>query len=336
MSGLARVEIAAIQHSGVESTRQSLEQIQMKLNNSAFRLHDSESVFMASGNALECFLKFTGCAVVFFHPPWKVGWRYAIRLRLLVRQLKARDIDVVLCCNERSEARVTRIVGIPSWEMNQNMHVPEKVYFPLDGCENLYDAIYFAQAKAFKRIHLASQVQRLFVLTYACKQRRGEHGEFYDLHGFEPRVKHCQFNRSFIEDPDELRRLLSSSTCGLCLSSKEGAMWASMEYLMSGLPIVTTRSTGGRDHYFDGDYTTWVAANPRAVAIAVEHYKNHPLDPAFVRTRVLAKVRTERERFLMDVNRYLAAKRLPSCDAEYIWGGEQGIYSRHQPIVPNA
>ena len=43
------------------------------------------------------------------------------------------------------------------------------------------------------------------------------------------------------------QRHLNRARVGLCLSAREGAMFASMEYLLSGLPIVTTPSMGGRD-----------------------------------------------------------------------------------------
>ena len=40
------------------------------------------------------------------------------------------------------------------------------------------------------------------------------------------------------------------SQVGLCLSKSEGAMFASIEYLLCGLPIVSTKSVGGRDIFF--------------------------------------------------------------------------------------
>ena len=34
------------------------------------------------------------------------------------------------------------------------------------------------------------------------------------------------------------------------MSSQEGAMYSSVEYLLCGLPIVSTKSTGGHDVFF--------------------------------------------------------------------------------------
>ena len=54
-------------------------------------------------------------------------------------------------------------------------------------------------------------------------------------------------------DAAELCHWLNRSRTGLCLSEREGAMFASIEYLLCGLPIVTTPSIGGRHVFFEAD-----------------------------------------------------------------------------------
>jgi glycosyltransferase involved in cell wall biosynthesis len=44
---------------------------------------------------------------------------------------------------------------------------------------------------------------------------------------------------------------LARAVVGLCLSTVEGSNYASMEYMLAGLPIVSTPSIGGREVYFD-------------------------------------------------------------------------------------
>ena len=45
-------------------------------------------------------------------------------------------------------------------------------------------------------------------------------------------------------DVEQVRRILVQSHCGLALSTEEGAMYASGEYLLAGLPVVTTALGG--------------------------------------------------------------------------------------------
>lgn len=57
-------------------------------------------------------------------------------------------------------------------------------------------------------------------------------------------------------------------------------MFASMEYLLCGLPIVSTPSIGGRDVFFDKDYVEIVEPDPHAVKEAViEMVRRRVRDP---------------------------------------------------------
>ena len=71
----------------------------------------------------------------------------------------------------------------------------------------------------------------------------------------------------------EVNRHLNRAGVGLCLSEREGAMFASTEYLLSGLPVVSTPSTGGRHVYYDEEYCWTVPPDPRSVAEAVAALK---------------------------------------------------------------
>ena len=97
---------------------------------------------------------------------------------------------------------------------------------------------------------------------------------------------------------EEVRRILVQSWCGLALSAQEGAMYASGEYLLAGLPVVTTRSRGGRDAFYHPDYVATVEDRPEAVAAAVLDFKERKLDPATVRNRTIALFREHRRRLI--------------------------------------
>lgn len=303
----------------------------MKLKNSAFKLHPTANYFMCSGDGLECFLNYPDHAIVFFHPPWSIGIRYALRLALTVRKLRHREIDVIICCNEPSESKLMNSFGVTAYHLNQNMHLSEQVYRPVDGLSIAYDAIYAAQASKFKRIHLACKIERLYVLTYRCKFKDSEGRN--DLYAFEPSISHCDYNKNFIYNKEDIVQLYSLSACGLALSKKEGAMWASMEYLMAGLPVVTTKNIGGRDHYFDREYTKWVAPNADAVREGVNFFLKNPPERHSIREKVMCKVKRDRQKFLEILNAHLVSHDFSEASYEYIWGGNRGILDLHQPIL---
>ena len=74
---------------------------------------------------------------------------------------------------------------------------------------------------------------------------------------------------------------LSRARVGLCLSEEEGAMFASIEYLLCGLPVVSTPNMGGRDFFFDEKFSQTVDPSEEAVRVGVEKMISLRLDPAY-------------------------------------------------------
>ena len=65
------------------------------------------------------------------------------------------------------------------------------------------------------------------------------------------------------------------SKVGLCLSKAEGAMYSSMEYLLCGLPIVSTKSIGGRDEFFTDKNCIFAKDNSKSVKDCVDKWLNN-------------------------------------------------------------
>ena len=98
--------------------------------------------------------------------------------------------------------------------------------------------------------------------------------------------------------PEDMYKYINQARVGLCLSAEEGAMYASAEYLLCGLPVVSTRSTGGRDTYFDDTYVKIVEDTPEAVAEGVEEMIERNIDPHYIRERTITKMKEHRDTFI--------------------------------------
>ncbi len=96
--------------------------------------------------------------------------------------------------------------------------------------------------------------------------------------------------------PEEVNQAINRAHVGLCLSPVEGAMFASTEYLLAGLPVVTTESKGGREILFDDLYCSTVADDPSAVADAVCQWKMRAVSPELIRAKTMDKLKTHRAR----------------------------------------
>lgn len=263
-----------------------------------------------------------GPITVLFHPPWWLHPVGALRLRKKIRALgRRRPARVIVCANTWAERCFAAAAGLEARWHNQNIHAREGVFYPearTPGTQ-AYEAIYTAALEPYKRMGLARGVPALYVLTYKSGQTGG-----WDVHKEHPELATAGYNRHFLGE-DAVRALYAASDCGLALSRVEGAMWAAMEYMLCGLPVVSTRSFGGRDQFRDDYYWRTVAASPEAVAAGVRAWRENPPDRQEVRRRVLAKVEAGRARFAQFATRLGSTREAVAAFHHRVWGGPEGI-----------
>ena len=95
----------------------------------------------------------------------------------------------------------------------------------------------------------------------------------------------------------EINELLNKSCVGLCLSQIEGAMYASIEYLYCGLPLISTPSHGGRAEFFDPEYTLIVPDDVDSIADAVQTHSFSCNDPWLIRKKTLNHIDLHRNTY---------------------------------------
>lgn len=211
---------------------------------------------------------------------------------------------VVLSATENQQ-KIFAENGIETIFCNQNCFSDESIYRPLPEVEKRFDAVYDARMSPFKRHCLAGEVSRLALITnihdgkidpdYARETKACLKGAHW-------------FNNPFTDHfnkltPAEVNEALNQCRVGLCLSAEEGAMYGSIQYLLAGLPIVSTKSRGGRDVFFDEDYVRIVEDHPAAIAEGVGEMTQCAITPAEIRRRTLVKIQTHRHRLIELVNR---------------------------------
>ena len=261
----------------------------------------------------------------FYHNP---GW---IRARSMPRYIQFlrhfRDnAKLHFITNEDSEARWLRCLGQKASCLGHNLHVRDGFFTPDSNAEKLFDAVYAATMAPYKRIELAREIRRLCFVTYVT------HQQSWDLHSYEPRLRHAAFNPQFISR-DEVRQRYRESSVGLALSAAEGAMFSCAEYMLCGLPVVSTPNRGGRNRYLHPDWSRIVPPDPAAIRKAVEDYRENPVSPTEVRTGVLHLMHRDRLDFIRLLERHDATDSHDlESECERIWGGEQGIEKLAVPL----
>ncbi len=209
-------------------------------------------------------------------------------------------VTITTCCT-KAEMAALQAEGLTPLHCSNNALVREDLFVPLTGRDPTFDAIYDAKWADYKRHHLAGGIRSLALLAGPSGNPLQDATVAHGLHALAA-VRHATWIRRPWTDKsewlslEEVNAAYNRARVGLCLSSVEGPMYASIQYLLAGLPVVTTRNLGGRDEFLDPAYTRWVDDGPDAVADAVAELIELDLDPWMIREATLSKVAAHRSR----------------------------------------
>lgn len=227
-------------------------------------------------------------------------------LRRDVRAWQARGTraSVILCANSSGEQASLERAGVRSVLLNHNIAVLDEAFSVSEAAsEPDFDAVYNAKLDPWKRHELAADIPRVAYVTYYWAGQGPKEAMRQRLAGLSGRAGHRVINPvrdglpDFMAKPD-INAAYARASVGLCLSAKEGAMVASIEYLLAGLPIVNTPNLGGRDHFFDDDYCVTVPPDPRQIRDATAALQARHIPRRQVRARTLVRLESERRRAL--------------------------------------
>lgn len=228
------------------------------------------------------------------------GWRED--LSAAIRDLRTRfdHIDVVLLVPSRVELEAWNETGLPGLHCSHNAFLREDYYFPIPGRRPMFDAIYDGMWADVKRHHLAAGIRSLALIAFPKPEASTAD---YSRQAAKAVAHATWFTSPWQQDPpwlsaSEVNDAYNQARVGLCLSEVEGANFATVQYLLAGLPVVTTRNLGGRDEFLSDRVARWVEDDPEAVATAVAELAALDLDPALVRAEALTKISEHRQRLL--------------------------------------
>jgi glycosyltransferase involved in cell wall biosynthesis len=252
-------------------------------------------------------------ATLLLHLPWNHANFYRMaRTKWRMFIAKTFGFDPILVTNSVQEEAFRKLFLIPGFHSMHYVYVNEDDYRLLP-VEKKYDAIYTAQMDKFKRMPLAREISSIYILTYQPGVTSG-----YDLHSFCPELKHAHFNTNF-KNLEEKNFLYNSSRVGLALSREEGPMLASLEYMLCGLPVLSTASKGGRDQYYDDEYVIISKAEPRAVKEGVDELISRNIDPSHIREKTIKKLVANKQRYIHQISEYTWKKHRIELDEKRLF-----------------
>ena len=200
--------------------------------------------------------------------------------------------QISVLCNHPAQVTMAQAAGFDAHFCNANAFIDENVYRPLL-MQKAFDAVSNARLVKTKRVHLARLVRSLAII----QGHRLEATEYDDP----SEIPHTYINDRPLS-PRGVVRVLCASRVGLALSEAEGACLASSEYLLCGLPVVSTPSRGGRDIWYDGDNSLICEPTAEAVRdgvrLLIDRLNRGDLDPDSIRARHIARAVEHRRRFV--------------------------------------
>jgi glycosyltransferase involved in cell wall biosynthesis len=218
---------------------------------------------------------------------------------LLAEPFRGRD-RVVWLANSPAELRNGERERCASVFVNHNCFINER-RFPLltPAARPRFDAVINANAGVWKRHYLARDVPSLAYITYS-KDENG--GMKWPVDTFEPAWR----NERYLDENERLE-IYGDSCCGLTLSACEGANYATTEYLLCGLPVVSSHSLGGRDVWLTPSNSTICDPTYEAVAGAVATWRRRhddgATDHAAIREHCVQQMLEHRDRFVTTLQR---------------------------------
>lgn len=209
------------------------------------------------------------------------------------------------CVNDISVCRELVARGISAHFINQNAFVDERLFTIQANRNKIYDAVYVARMTEFKRHELAREIQSLLIIGGTVTPEDSD-AWFQKTKAVLSHAKFTYDGAKKSLNEQAVNDLLNQSRVGLCLSACEGTMYAAVEYLLCGLPVVSTVSLGGRDSWFDPRFTRIVSDDPLQIAAAVQDLIKQNLCPHMIRSETLIRMAEHRQR-LVDLGQQLYA-----------------------------
>jgi len=170
--------------------------------------------------------------------------------------------------------------------VNHNCFLDERK-FAVRTVPKVYDAVYVARLRPFKRHYLAAKVGSLALVA----------GDSWGGEMTEELPPHDYLNESPLDSDGVISRI-SESHVGLCLSQFEGACYSSSEYLLCGVPVVSTWSHGGRDLWYNDYNSITCDEDADSVASAVEKLKTLDRNPDKIRSLHIGLANQLRNNFI--------------------------------------
>ena len=238
---------------------------------------------------------------------WFLSQHLANQSRCILDQLNLNRDNFYILYNSPEEESNGTTFGLEGSVINHNAWLNEHELTLLSRAKK-YRALYIARPTDFKRHYLAQQVKGLALAAGGFNHRNLQ----VDL----PPADNDAGKQL---TKKEICELINESKCGLCLSREEGACYSSSEYLLCGVPVVSTYSRGGRDVWYTEENSIICDDSPLAVEEAVKEAQVKNWNPDLIRDSHVQQAKLYRARFISKLQSVLDHRGVTTLGAKELF-----------------
>jgi len=159
--------------------------------------------------------------------------------------------------------------------VNHNTFINETLYFIEENIEKKFDIFVNSTFSPYKRLEFTKLINNIAYV--------GRYPEDYDIKNINLNENVCFLNfkdNIFTKEnhrwinPEEINKISNKCLMGGIFSKIEGSCFSSGQYLLCGLPIISSKSIGGRDIWYNEKNMIYCEESPESVLKCIEIVKN--------------------------------------------------------------
>jgi len=205
-----------------------------------------------------------------------------------VFKLRYPNVDFLFLCNSSEEQGYFNEVGLQSIHCHAAAFLDESLYQIESSTRKDFDAVYRGDITPHNRHELAGDIDKL-LLVGDYKASNG---------GYFKEVMDQLQTAKFVKGNGRIDSYLTRAEVGLCLGDYDGDVFSCVEYLLSGLKVVTTDTYVVNTQFYDDEYVSVTRAFSSGVNKSVKDMKKRQIDPYIIRERTLKILSEHRQRFI--------------------------------------
>lgn len=218
----------------------------------------------------------------------------------------------LICCNSYSEVLDAKQAGFVNAILcNQNAFLDHAIFNISNTSKRSYYLCLNSRPEKWKRPWYAAGIRNLAIIRGALYQPE----QYYAFESLEP---------AYINErpllPAEVAQVLGNSEVGAIFSETEGACYSSGEFLLCGLPVISTPCRGGRELYYNEDNSIIVEEKKEVIPALVSLINRLRLQPELrqtIRNRHLNLSKRMIERLCNRVDSIIAHKNGGSVQVKF-------------------